>query len=72
MKSLLATYQLTNKVIAYVKDENTNLNMLAFALISVVSCELLQLPSPFSGTCFGHVISNDCQHALMILNLVLG
>jgi hypothetical protein len=64
VKSLLVTYQLTNKVIVYVKDENKNLNMLAFALTSVVSCELLQLPSPFSGTCFGHVMSKACQHAI--------
>ncbi len=64
MKFLLATYQLTNKVIIYVKDKGTNLNMLAFALTSVISCELLHLPSPFSGTCFGHVMSNACQHAI--------
>jgi len=59
MKSLFTTYELTNKVIVYVKDEGTNLNMLAFALTNVVSCELLQLPSPFSGTFFGHVMSKD-------------
>jgi hypothetical protein len=41
MKSPLITYQFTNKVIAYVKDKGTNLNMLTFALISVISCELL-------------------------------
>jgi hypothetical protein len=72
VKFFLATYQLTNKVIAYVKEENTNLNMLAFALTSVVSCELLQLPSPFSGTCFGHVISNACQHAINDIKLGVG
>jgi hypothetical protein len=72
VKSLLATYQLTNKVITYVKEENTNLNMLAFALTSVVSCELLQLPSPFSGTCFGYAISNACQHAINDIKLVVG
>jgi hypothetical protein len=41
MKSLLATYQFKNKVITYVKDKGINLNMLASALTSVVSCELL-------------------------------
>jgi hypothetical protein len=41
MKSLLIIYQFTNKMIAYVKDKGTNLNMFAFALISVISCELL-------------------------------
>jgi hypothetical protein len=72
MKSLLATYQLTNKVIAYVKEENTNLNMLAIVLTSVVSCELLQLLSPFSGICFGHAISNACQHAINDIKLGVG
>jgi hypothetical protein len=41
VKSLFATYGLTNKVIVYVRDERTNLNMLAFALTNVVYCELL-------------------------------
>jgi hypothetical protein len=41
MKSLLATYQLKNKVITYVKDKGINLNMFASALTSVLSCELL-------------------------------
>jgi hypothetical protein len=41
VKYFLATYQLKNKVIIYVKDKGINLNMLAFQLTSVVSCELL-------------------------------
>jgi hypothetical protein len=41
MKFPLTTYQFINKVIAYVKNKSTNLNMLAFALTSVISCELL-------------------------------
>lgn len=64
MKSLLAIYQLTNKVIVYVKDKGINLNMFTFALTNVVSCELLQLPSPLNGTCFGHVMSKAHQHAI--------
>jgi len=35
---------LTNKVIAYVKDEGVNLNSLTIALTFVMSCEPLQLP----------------------------
>jgi len=72
VKSLLAMYQLTNKVIAYVKNENTNLNILAFALTNVISCELLQLPSPFNGICFGHVMSKACQHAINDTKLGVG
>jgi len=41
MKFLVATYELKNKVITYVKDKSINLNMFAYVLTSVVSCELL-------------------------------
>jgi hypothetical protein len=44
MKVILDEFNLTNKVIAYVKDEGTNLNSFTIAFTSVVSCELLQLP----------------------------
>jgi hypothetical protein len=40
MKAYLATYQLTNKVIAYLKDKGTNLNMFTSTLTSVIFCEL--------------------------------
>jgi hypothetical protein len=71
VKSLFATYELTNKVIVYVKDEGRNLNTLTFALTNVVSCELLQLPSPFSGIFFSHEMSK-ANIPLLIKNLVLG
>jgi len=71
VKSLFTTYELTNKVIVYVKDEGTNLNMLASTLTNVVSCESLQLPSPFSGTFFGHVMFK-ANMPLLIKNLALG
>ncbi len=41
MKFLVATYELKKKVITYVKDQSINLNMFAYVLTSVVSCELL-------------------------------
>jgi hypothetical protein len=43
------------KNIAYVKDENFNLNAMTFALKFVVSCETLGLQESFNGTYFGHV-----------------
>ncbi len=43
MKVLLVEFNLTSKVIAYVKDEEANLNSLTTTFISIVSCELLQL-----------------------------
>jgi hypothetical protein len=56
-------YQLTSKIITYVKDESTNLNTFAFAFTSVVFCAPLQLVAPFTGTCFGHDMSKACQYA---------
>jgi hypothetical protein len=41
VKVLLEKFNLTNKVIMYVKDEGTNLNSFTIALISVMSCEPL-------------------------------
>jgi hypothetical protein len=44
MKIILDEFNLTNKVIAYVKDEGTNLNSFTIAFTYVMSCEPLQLP----------------------------
>jgi hypothetical protein len=60
---LLVEYQLPTKIISYIKDESTNLNAHAIALTSIVSCAPLQLASPFSETCFGHVMFKACQYA---------
>lgn len=63
VRDLLQSFNLTNKTIAYVKDEGANLNILTAALTSIVSCGPLQLAQPYAGTCFGHVMSNCCQYA---------
>ncbi len=36
-------YGLRNKIIAYVKDEGSNLNTMTIALKSIVKCEVLGL-----------------------------
>jgi hypothetical protein len=63
MKVLLVDFNLTSKVIMYVKDEGTNLNSFTIALTFVVSCEPLQLFQQFVGFCIGHVMSKACQYA---------
>ena len=55
VKRLLQTFQLTDKVFAYVKDKGANLATLATALSSMVTCGPLEMTVP--GTCFGHVMS---------------
>jgi len=47
---LLDAYGLRNKIIAYVKDEGSNLNTLSNALNFVVKCETLGLEESFQGT----------------------
>jgi len=54
---LLNTFGLLVKVIAYVKDERSNLSTLINALTSVISCSPFQLPCHFFGSCFRHVMS---------------
>jgi hypothetical protein len=62
VKVFLAKFNLTDKVIAYVKDEGINLNSFTTALTFIVSCEPLQLPQPFVIFCFGHVMAKACQY----------
>jgi len=62
---LLDAYGLKNKIVAYVKDEGSNLNTLTNALKYVVKCETLGLEESFQGTCFGHVFSNACQYSMI-------
>jgi hypothetical protein len=72
MKYLLTEYQLTSKIITYVKDESTNLNTFAFAFASVAFCAPLQLVAPFNGTCFGHVTTKACQYATNDIKIGVG
>ncbi len=59
----LDVYGLRNKIIAYVKDEGSNLNTLTNASKFVFKCETLGFEESFQGTCFGHVFSKVCQYA---------
>ncbi len=46
-KDLLFHFNLCDKVIAYVKDKGTNLNILTNSLTIIVSCVPLMLPQPY-------------------------
>jgi len=64
MKSLLGSFGLLDKVMAYVKDEGNNLASLIIALTLIASCSTLKLVSPFIGSCFHHVMSKATQYAI--------
>jgi hypothetical protein len=57
---LFDQYGLRNKIIAYVKDEGSNLNFVTIVLKFVVNCEVLGLDESFQDFCFGHVFSKAC------------
>ncbi len=57
MKDLLGSFGLLNKVIAFVKNEGANLSTMTTTLKNIDFCDMLDLPIPFVGTCWGHVMS---------------
>jgi hypothetical protein len=46
MKDLLSSFGLLNKVITFIKYVDTNLEMMMTTLKSIISCDLLDLPTP--------------------------
>jgi hypothetical protein len=60
----LDPFGLLDKVIAYIKDQGLNLNILTYGLTFVVSCFALQLACPFVRSCFGHAMSKVTQYAI--------
>jgi hypothetical protein len=64
LTKLLGQYGLRNKIIAYFKDEGSNLNTMTIVLKIVVNCEVLGLDENFQGSCFGHAFP---KHVNMLL-----
>jgi hypothetical protein len=60
---LLNKYDLMKKIIAYVKDEIFNLNIMIPTIKFVVSCDILSLTKKIQGSYFGHAFSKACQYA---------
>jgi hypothetical protein len=63
LQQLLDKFSLTQKILAYVKDEGYNLHTCANVLNFVVLCVSLAMMEPFDGSCFGHALSKVCQYA---------
>jgi hypothetical protein len=63
IKHILNKFGLTQKIMAYVKDEGSNLATYPQALKAIVSCVDLDTTEPFDGSCFGHALSKVCQYA---------
>ncbi len=59
----LDQYGSINKIIAYAKDEGSNLITMTTTLKSSVKCEVLGLDESFQGNYFGHVFK---RHVNMV------
>jgi len=60
LTKLLDQYGLRKKLIAYVKDERSNLITIITTLKSIIKCEVLSLDESFQGIFFGHISSKAC------------
>jgi len=60
----MGLFGLLNKVIAFVKDKGTNIRIMTTTLKNIVFCDMLDLPTPFARTCWGHVMSKATQYAI--------
>jgi len=58
---LLDKYGLRKKIIVFVKNEGSNLNVVTTTLKAIVNYESLGLEERFQVTCFGHDFSKACQ-----------
>ncbi len=63
MKDLLGSFGFLNKVISFVKDKGVNLRIMTISLKNIIFCDMLDLPTPFAGTCWGHVMSKAASYA---------
>jgi hypothetical protein len=64
LKDLFAPYNLLEKLIAFVKDDNTNLNTFTMAFTSIISYVLILLPQAYVVNYYGHAMSKCCQYAI--------
>jgi hypothetical protein len=72
VKELLSSYNLLDKLIAYVKDEGGNISNLAWGPTSMVNCGPLALLVPWQGSCFGHDFNKACQYVYNDINACVG
>ncbi len=70
LTKLFDQYGLRNKIIAYVKDEGSNVNTMTIVLKFVVKGEILGLNEKFQGVCFGHAFSKACHILLLTKKIV--
>jgi hypothetical protein len=53
LQDILKQYGLKKKIIAFVKDEGSKLNIMTIVLKSIISCKAMGMEESFKATCFG-------------------
>ncbi len=53
-------YELKRKIVVYVKDEGSNLNIMTTTFKSIVSYDVFSLEKIIQGTWFGHAFFKTC------------
>jgi hypothetical protein len=64
LKQFLDKFSFTQKKLAYIKYENSNLQTCDQAFKLVVSCGDIAIVDPFYSSCYGHALSKVCPLAL--------
>jgi hypothetical protein len=63
LQRFLENFGLIHRVLAFVKNEGSNLGSMATTLWSIIDCEPLKMLWVYAGTYFGHVMFKACQYA---------
>jgi hypothetical protein len=71
LTKLLHIYELKRKIVAYVKDEGYNLNIMTTTLKSIINCDVLGLEESFQRS-FGHAFSKTCSYVTIDENFCKG
>jgi hypothetical protein len=62
---LFGQYELKRKLIAYVKNERSNLDTITIVFKFIVKCEAFSLNESFHSNFFWHAFFKACQYSLM-------
>jgi hypothetical protein len=61
-----------HRMIAFVKDEGSNLMSMAISLHSIVDCCPLKLQRVYKGTCFGHIMFKASHYVTNDEKVIIG
>jgi hypothetical protein len=66
LKQIFNKFELTRKIMAYVKDEGSNLQTCVTIINSIMSCTNLNMVRPFDGFYYGHALLKYVNMSLQV------